>query len=57
MQDFVSFVDKKFIIYDKLEIPSVERGICPIAKPIMTDSVIFQCACVKLPYFYFRFEI
>jgi len=23
----------------------------------MTDSVIFQCACVKLPYFCFRSEI
>ena len=33
------------------EIRSVERGICPIAESIMTDSVIFQCACVRLPYF------
>ena len=40
-----------------LEIRSVERGICHIAESIMTDSVIFQCACVKLPYFYFRSEI
>ena len=31
----------------KLEIRSVERGICPIAEPILTDRVIFQCACVK----------
>jgi len=41
----------------KLEIHSVERGICPIAEYIMNDSVIFQCACVKLPYLYFRSEI
>jgi len=32
---------------------SVERGICPIAEFIMNNSVIFHCACVKLPYFYF----
>jgi len=40
-----------------IEIRSVERGICPIAELIVTDSVIFQWACVKLPYFYFRSEI
>jgi len=28
--------------YVKLEIRSVERGICPIAESIMTDSVIFN---------------
>jgi len=28
---------------------SVERLICPIAEFIMTDIVIFQCACAKLP--------
>jgi len=39
------------------QIRSVERGICPIAESIMTDSVIFQCAYVKLPYFYFWCEI
>jgi len=38
-----------------LEIRSVERGICLTAESIMT--VIFQCACVKLPYFYLRSEI
>jgi len=36
---------------------SRERGICPIDESIMTDSVIFQCTCVKVPYFYFRSEI
>jgi len=35
----------------------VERGICHTAESIMTDSVIFQYACVKLPYLYFRSEI
>jgi len=43
--------------YVKLEIRSVERGICPTAESIMTDSVIFQCACLKLSYFYFRSQI
>jgi len=38
----------------KLELRPVERGIFPIAESVMTDSVIFQCACVKLPNFYFR---
>ena len=42
---------------NKLEIRSVVRGICPIAESSMTDSVIIYCACVKLPYFYFRSEI
>jgi len=41
----------------QLEIRSVERGICLIAEYIMTVTVTFQCACVKLPYFYFRSEI
>jgi len=31
----------------KLEIRSVERGICFIAESILIDRVIFQCACVK----------
>ena len=35
----------------------MERGICPIANSTMTDSVIVECACVKLLYFYFRSEI
>ena len=30
--------------------------VCPIAES-MTNTVIFQCACAKLPYFYFRSEI
>jgi len=34
----------------------VERGICPLAESVMTDSVITQCACVKLPHVYFRSE-
>jgi len=41
----------------ELEIRSVERGICPIGNSIMSDTVIFQCACVKLTYFYFCSEI
>jgi len=45
------------VFHFELEIRSVERGICPIAESTMTDSVIFQCAHVKLPYFYFRSEI
>jgi len=32
---------------NRLEIRSVERGICPTVESIMTDSVIFQCTCVK----------
>ena len=40
----------------RLEIRSVERGICLIAESIVTDSVIFQRTCVKLPYFYFLSE-
>jgi len=35
----------------------VERGICPTAESVMAETVIFQCACAKLPYFYFRSEI
>jgi len=31
----------------------MERGNCPIAESIMTDTVNFQYPCVKLPYFYF----
>ena len=38
---------------NKQEIRSVERGKCPIAASIMTDTVIFQYACGKLPYLYF----
>jgi len=44
-------------VYKLLEIRSVERGICPIAESIVTETVIFQCACVKLLYLYFRSEI
>jgi len=34
---------------------SVERGICPMAESIMTDTVIFQCACMcETALFYFR---
>jgi len=40
----------------KLEIRSVERGICLIAEPTMTNTH-FHCACAKLPCFYFRSEI
>jgi len=41
----------KTTILKNYKIRSVERGICPIAETIMTDTVIFQCACAKLPYF------
>ena len=27
----------------------MERGICAIAESVMTDTVIFQCVCAKLP--------
>jgi len=42
--------------------PSKQRPLSPerttnLRKNKMTDSVIFQCACAKLPYFYFRSEI
>ena len=43
--------------YVILDIRFVECGICPIAESVMIDSVILQCACVKLPHFYFRSEI
>jgi len=40
----------EFMFYPELEIRSVERGTCPIAESVMTDSIIIQCARVKLPY-------
>ena len=36
---FVVFDDTTSLV-NKLEICSVERGICPIAESIMTDTVI-----------------
>ena len=44
-------------LHVKLEIRYVERDICPTAEYIVAESFIFQCACTKLLYFYFRSEI
>jgi len=46
------------LVYYNYTLTSVERDICPIPESIMSNtSVIFQCACAKMSYFYFRSEI
>jgi len=39
------------ILQQSTEIRSVERGICPVAETL-TDTIIFQRPCAKLPYMY-----